>query len=72
MPANLDFLGIVQCPNGPFIICYDCRSVVGAHGALQTHLRKTHGLPPLKAIPVEIYKKCSKVEMLDSFERLGG
>ncbi len=52
MLANLDFLGIVQCPNGPFIICYDCQCVIGAHSTLQAHLQKTHGLPPLLAAPL--------------------
>jgi hypothetical protein len=52
MPANLDFLGIVQCPNGPFIICYHCQCIVGARGTLSTHLQKTHHLPPQQAAPL--------------------
>lgn len=52
MLTNLDFLGIVQCLNGPFIICYDCWCVVGAHGTLLAHLQKTHRLPPCQAVPL--------------------
>ena len=50
MLTNLNFLGIVQCPNGPFIICYDCQYIVGARGTLQAHLQKTHNLPPRVSI----------------------
>lgn len=49
MATNLDFLGIVQCPNGPFIICYSCGHVVGARGALSAHLNKTHKIVPSQA-----------------------
>lgn len=49
MLANLNFLDIVQCPNGPFIICYDCQYVVGAYSTLVAHLQKTHSLLPRRA-----------------------
>jgi hypothetical protein len=46
MATNLDFLGIVQCPNSPFIICYSCSLVVGAREALSVHLNKAHKVVP--------------------------
>jgi hypothetical protein len=52
MAAHLDFLGVVQCPNGPFVICYACRYVVGVKGALSKHLRNEHELPPSKSAPL--------------------
>ncbi|KFX94895.1 hypothetical protein O988_06093 [Pseudogymnoascus sp. VKM F-3808] len=38
MDANIDFLQVVQDPNGPFVLCTTCRCVIGVNPHPKSHV----------------------------------
>jgi Orsellinic acid/F9775 biosynthesis cluster protein D len=45
MPQDLSDFGVIHCPNGHFIWCFTCKTVVGALGPFFLHLRgKPHNI----------------------------
>ena len=51
MSQDLSDFGVVRCPNGPFIFCFECKTVVGAMGPFFLHLRgKPHNIVKSKLV----------------------